>query len=372
MPVKTLIVDDSPTYRSLLGRSLRAIPQIEIIGKAPNGQVALQQIQKTTIDLVTLDVEMPVMDGLETLRQLKQLGFKGKVVMVSGLSDQARELTIQCLHLGAIDFVLKPQEDKIQDNLNTLTHTFKELVQQAFPQIGYRVEPSEEARSPVTSTGSGVPEGPPVPRSAFPGKTLQRPLMPQALIARPPALVAIGISTGGPKALGVVIDGLKAPRPFPIVVVQHMPPKFTKSLSENLNLRTSMAVKEASGGDPLQANTIYIAPGGLHLEVERANCLMLTVNKKPPVNSCRPSVDVLFFSLARQFRAGEVAALVMTGMGRDGATGAAHLTRQGIFVGVQSEASCTVFGMPRTVMEEGSYHKVFDLNDIAPFLNDLG
>jgi len=354
LTLKALIVDDMATYRSIIERSLNQIEGIEVAGKASNGKKALDFLEQNEVDVITLDVEMPVMDGLATLKALRERRCKADVIMLSGLSDQAAQLTIQCLQLGALDFVLKPQTASFVENQNQLVESLQSIIASV----------ARRSRAPGRRRrGFDQPRPAPTPRIR-PAPTAAAPP-----IARPKALL-IGVSTGGPKALSQVFDQLEGPLPFPILIVQHMPPKFTRTLANSLDLKSKVRVVEAADGDVIQNNTAYIAPGGFHMFMLKDEDFGMVVglNEDAPVNSCRPSVDVLFRSAAPFYRPGEILALIMTGMGRDGADGAAELRRTGAYIVAQSAETCTIYGMPKAIEELGLQHETLDLEEIAPFI----
>ena len=360
MTLRVLIVDDMATYRSIISRSLSQISNVEVVGKVSNGKKALEFLDNNPVDLITLDVEMPIMDGLATLKELRKRRDSADVVMLSGLSDQAASLTIKCLELGAIDFVLKPQTASFVENQNQLVERLTEITSTLDRKRKFSRRPTPRTTTKVVSKPTIKQTAAPVARSSSASRlTLSR-----------PRIVLIGISTGGPKALAEVFEQLKGPLPFPILIVQHMPPKFTASLAENLNRKSNIEVVEASDGDVVQNNTAYIAPGGFHLYLlkEEDFGTVLATNTDPPVNSCRPAVDVLFQSAAGHYKSGEVLAIIMTGMGKDGADGCVALKKMGGYVVTQSEESCTIYGMPKSVEDLGIQDEVIDLKDIAPFI----
>jgi len=356
--LRTLIVDDSATYRTVISRSLRAIEGVQVLGKASNGKQALFFLEHHEVDLITLDVQMPEMDGLETLKELKKKGFKKPIIMLSGLSDQARDLTIKCLQLGALDFILKPDNTDVRENQKLLRSKL-EMIINDLSQSGHSSQKTHGLSSLRRRVTAPIPS------------QIQQSRVPKPSIFKRPQLLMIGISTGGPRALNEVLTQLKPRLNFPILIVQHMPPKFTKSLAENLNQKCDLEVKEAEGGEEILPGHIYLAPGGFHMEINKTNKLNLILNKKPPVNSCRPSVDTLLLSASGLFNRGEVVVLIMTGMGRDGADGCAQLIHEGTFVAIQAEQSCTVYGMPRSVAEEGNYNEILELDEIPGFINSL-
>ncbi len=390
MTTRVLIVEDMATYRTIIARCLSEIEGVEVVGRASNGQKALEFLETNEVDFITLDVEMPVMDGLATLKELRNRRINVDVVMLSGLSEQAAQLTIQCLELGAVDFVLKPQTASFVENQNQLVQHLKSIMgnvrrksllfrrRSSFPPPTPAPSPPSHGASPrpnrpslaeraaaAAAAAAASPPAPSAPARPAPRKS--------SLGLKKPKVLLIGVSTGGPRALATVFENLKGPLPFPIMIVQHMPPKFTKSLADSLDKKGTIPVVEAADGDVLEHNKAYIAPGGYHMCIERDEDfgLVVALNQDPPVNSCRPSVDVLFNSVVPLFQSGDVVALIMTGMGRDGADGAEALSRAGAFIGTQSEDSCTIYGMPKAVEDLAIQDEVFDLDDIAPFIIKL-
>lgn len=378
MSLKVLIVEDMATYRTIIARSMAEISGVEVVGKVSNGKKALDFLDSNEVDFITLDVEMPIMDGLSTLKELKKRRINVPVVMLSGLSEQAAQLTIQCLELGAIDFVLKPQTASFVENQNQLIQHLKSIIANVKRKPLFAKRPLRSSRTSSTTSTSSTPttaarplrRKPLKPKATSALKSVRKPKMG---MVRPKVLL-IGVSTGGPKALAEVFENLKGPLNFPVLIVQHMPPKFTKSLADSLNRKGTIPVVEAVDGDVLENNKAYIAPGGFHmfLEKEEDFGLILAMNQEPPVNSCRPSVDVLFKSAISYFKAGEIATLIMTGMGRDGADGAEALHNAGNHIAIQSEDTCTIFGMPKAVEDLGIQDEVIDLQDIAPWISKLG
>jgi two-component system, chemotaxis family, protein-glutamate methylesterase/glutaminase len=341
--VRVLVVDDSMLFRKVVRDALGAEPAIEIVGSAADGRAALEKIDALKPDVITLDLEMPEVDGLGVLRQLRQRSHSPGVIVVSAFTDAGAALTNQALRLGAFDFVLKPSGANINDNR-------ERLATDLLPKIRLLAERRqlvlEQARRPA-------------PAEAAPAKASE------SWPERPPKLVAIGISTGGPSALHEMLPRLPADLPVPVVIVQHMPPKFTRSLADDLDRRSNVHVKEAAAGDRLQAGTVYIAPGGQQMKVEAlAHGLAVRITDDPPEKCCKPSVDYLFRSLAEQVGA-RVLAVIMTGMGDDGFVGCQLLKERGAHVLAQDAASCVVYGMPRQVIEHGLADVVRPLDGIA-------
>jgi len=343
-PIRVLVVDDTAIYRKIVSDVLEAMPGIEVVGRAGNGQIALSQIVSAQPHLVTLDVEMPVMDGLETLRQIQQRNLQVGVIMLSALTTQHAAATVQALELGALDFVLKPTSGNWNDN----TARLRDLLGCRVLSLG-RMEQSRRAMRRVVA---------PKANAAVPPRPLQTtppaaPVLAPILATVAPQAVVVGISTGGPAALQHFLPALPADLAVPLLIVQHMPPVFTRSLADDLNRRCQLTVCEAAHGQVLQPGFAYIAPGGKQMKMVRVNgVLQVAITDDPHENSCRPSVDYLFRS-ATQVCGGRIAAVIMTGMGTDGAAGCRLVRQQGGTVLAQDEASCVVYGMPRQPIEEG-------------------
>ncbi|CAM2006589.1 chemotaxis-specific protein-glutamate methyltransferase CheB [Acanthopleuribacter pedis] len=386
---RVLIVEDMATYRTIIARSLAEIDDTKVVGRVSNGKKALDFLEKNEVDLITLDVEMPIMDGLATLKELRKRRLHIDVVMLSGLTDQAASLTIKCLELGAVDFVLKPATNSFAENQKLLVDSLSAIIANLRRRAAFRSRFKSNQR---TKTSAPPASGTPSRRTSLlkdkpAGSTSSAPAAPApSQEAKPatgfrrrlslprPKLLLIGVSTGGPKALSEVFDHLRGPLPFPILIVQHMPPKFTKSLADSLNRKTDIEVSEAMDGDLVKPNCAYIAPGGYHMVLMKDEDFgyILATNQTPPVNSCRPSVDVLFDSVQPFFNQGEIAALIMTGMGRDGADSCERLHKKRHYIMSQSAETCTIYGMPKAVEDLGLPDQVLDLEDIAPTIMKLG
>ncbi|HEX4792925.1 MAG TPA: chemotaxis response regulator protein-glutamate methylesterase [Humisphaera sp.] len=342
--VSLLIVDDSRLFRSALEEALRGQPGITVIGSVFNGAKAIEFIRNTPPDLVTLDVEMPGMDGLQTLEQIQAFNAGRPpaqmvgVIMVSSFTRRGEQVTIKALQAGAFDFIAKPSGESAQANLATLRDELLAKIR-AFSASRRRAVGGSNFRPP-----------PP---------------------ARPPAFkrtrvraVVIGASTGGPRALSEMLPALCQVVDLPILIVQHMPQGFTRSLAESLARQTGRQVVEASDGMALEKSTVYIAPGAKHMLLRGTAALpIVALNEQPPENGCRPSADVLFRSAAAVF-GGEVIALILTGMGRDGTAGLGAIRRAGGHVVAQDEASSVVWGMPGSAVEAGVVDEVHTLRDI--------
>jgi len=340
--LRVLIVDDTLVYRRILSEVVEALPDAVLVGTAPHGRLALSRLEQTPAE----------MDGLETLRSIRRAFPGTSVIMVSGTNLSSAEITLQCLEQGALDFVHKPEGASAADSREALLAMLRPL----FRHVRTRVNLFRGSGMPVSTPADLEPVRPADPALAPAPAPPPRP----ARLPPPPEridIVAIGVSTGGPNALGEVIPRLPADFPVPVLLVQHMPPVFTASLAEHLDQRSRLRVREARDGEPVLPGTVLIAPGGRHMVVRRSPdpaggpaCAIVGINDQPPVNSCRPSVDVLFRSLASQYD-GNMLAVVMTGMGSDGCEGVRAMKRRGCLCLTQTEASCVVYGMPLAVDE---------------------
>lgn len=341
-PIRILVVDDSTVIRKVLCDSLSVDPAIEVAGTAANGHIALSKIGQLNPDLVTLDIEMPVMNGLETLAEIRKVHPRLPVIMFSTLTERGAASTLEALALGASDYVTKPS--------NT----------------GSPVEAADRVRADLLPKikalcGRREVASPKIPAAVPPVRAI-----PRSVTAERVDVLAIGTSTGGPNALGVVIPSLPADLPVPVVIVQHMPPIFTRLLAERLSANSHIRVREAEAGKLLEPGTAWIAPGNYHLVVERQGPgFYIGLNQEPLENSCRPAVDVLFRSVARTYGA-HTLAVVMTGMGADGLTGSRLIREQGSEVIVQDEATSVVWGMPGAVAASGEADGVYPLNLLGP------
>ena len=361
---RILIVDDSTVMRSLLRAVVCADAGLEVAGTAADGASALNVIPILRPDLILLDVEMPVMDGLATLGELRRRGHKMPVIMCSSLTQRGAKVTLEALAGGASDYVAKPAG-----------HASREAAIRALGQdLVARIHAlTGQAQGQAQGQSQGQPQG--QARPAFPGAARAPLMLPMAPppkaqpISSLPAVLAIGVSTGGPAALDILLPSLPGNFPLPVLVVQHMPELFTSLFAERLDGRCKLRVREASEGDQVRAGTIYIARGNWHMEVQAASRgglpATLHLNQGPLENHCRPAVDVLFRSAAAVYGAG-VLAVVLTGMGSDGMLGCRAIRDHGGAVLAQDQASSTVWGMPGAVTNAGLAHRVLGLNDIAP------
>ena len=343
-PIRVLAVDDSVVIRKILTDALSADPELEIVGTAPDGRIAVAKIPQTNPDLITMDVEMPVMNGLEALAEIRKQYPKLPVIMFSTLTERGASATLEALSLGASDYVTKPSN--VGSPLAAIARVRLELIPKIkalCPRLVSVAKPSPKlSLSPVRVT---------VPVQARPRQRID--------------VLAIGTSTGGPNALATVIPALPADLAVPVVIVQHMPPIFTRLLAERLSTHSRIRVVEAESGQVLRPGTAWIAPGDYHMTLRRSGGdVSIELNQNPPENSCRPSVDVLFRSVA-QLYGSHALGLVMTGMGADGVRGSERIREAGSEVIVQDEASSVVWGMPGMVAAAGQADGIYPLDALA-------
>ncbi len=342
--IRILIVDDSAVVRRVLADSLASDPEIAVVGTAANGIQALSKIRETNPDLVTLDIEMPEMDGLQTLDEIRKLYPKLPVIMFSTLTERGAAQTLDALARGASDYVTKPGGWAGSGRPNEQVR--EELIQKIKALCVVR------GRGPIAQL------------AIAPLKTL-RPLRPLQSLQPRIDLVAIGSSTGGPSALTSLISQLPADFPVPVVIVQHMPPLFTRLFAERLNTLSPLAVREGEEGQRLERGQVWIAPGEHHMTVMRkGNEFVLGINREAQENSCRPAVDVLFRTAAQTFGA-SVLGVVLTGMGTDGTRGAAAVREAGGEIIAQDEASSVVWGMPGSVVAARLADRVCSLDQMG-------
>jgi two-component system chemotaxis response regulator CheB len=343
--IRVLVVDDSIVVRKVITTELNGEPDIEVIGTASNGSIALQRLTQLNPDLVILDIEMPDMDGLTALRRMRQTHPKTRVIMFSSLTEKGAKETLEALALGASDYFAKPT------GAGGLAET-QRLIRES-------LAPSIRALCPLKSVGSAALSG-----SLLPSRGTDTFARSTARLDRVD-IVAIGASTGGPNALADLFATLPADFPVPIVIVQHMPPMFTKLLGERLARLSPIGTSEATGGEELLPRRALIAPGDQHMVVVRdglKNRVML--HREPPENSCRPAVDPLFRSVASLYGPRSLG-VILTGMGKDGLRGSQAIDTAGGQILAQDEASSVVWGMPGFVAKAGIADKVLPLSEIG-------
>ena len=360
MSLRALVVDDAVFFRRVLSDALASLPGVEVVGSAANGRLALQKVRDLRPDLVTLDIEMPEMDGVAVLDELRRNGEIVEVIVVSAVSRRGGQLTLRALGKGAIDFITKPEGPSPEQNRESLIRELTPLVR----AITNRLEIRTILRSGPAAALARVPLPMPAPLVADLGDVTGR--MQRLSGLAKPEMVLIGVSTGGPVALSRLLPAIPGDIGVPILIVQHMPAVFTQALADDLNSKCAVRVREGVHGELPQPNVAYIAPGGRHMRLGLApdGKPFIQITDDPPENNCRPAVDYLFRSAARLFP-GRAVAVILTGMGSDGTIGLRLLKRNGCFVIAQDEASCVIYGMPRAAVEAGATDVVLPLDAIA-------
>jgi two-component system chemotaxis response regulator CheB len=347
-----LIIDDSTVFRTQIRRALSDLPDVEVVGSASSGRIALQMLEQKPADLVTLDLNMADMNGLETLHEIRRRGLPVRVLVFAAKSARSAEETLEALRGGADDFVLKPGGDTL-----SLEHALEQVRGELVPKIR---QFSGTARAPRPHAGSKPPPAAATSTSA--------PYRTRDMSAMRAAVVVVASSTGGPSALEALFASLPRPPRAPILVAQHMPETFTRFLARRLEDVSGVTCREAVNGEPLAPGTIYVAPGNFHMQVRTtAAGSRIMLDQGPRVNSVRPAADLLFRSVAELY-GDTCAGFVLTGMGADGLEGARRIKERGGGVMIQSRESCVVWGMPAAVHAAGAFDKMGDLQDCAAVL----
>ncbi len=354
-PIRVMVVDDSVVVRKIVTDVLSEDPDIEVVGTAVNGRTAVTKLDQLRPDLITMDIEMPEMDGIEAVRAIRG-GVGGRersrvpIIMFSTLTERGASATLDALSAGANDYVTKPA------NVGSVGQSMESVREQLVPRIKVLTG------RPVAPLRAAAPAPPP------------RPAAPRTGPGKKPAVLVIGSSTGGPEALARVLPQLPANLPVPVLVVQHMPPVFTRQFAQRLDRLCALRVVEASDGSPLLPGVVHLAPGDHHLVVRSTGsrtgrqALHTGLNQGPPENFCRPAVDPLFRSAVAAFD-GAVLAVVLTGMGSDGRNGAGEIRAAGGTVLVQDQSSSVVWGMPGAVSQAGYADEVLPLDRIPEAIN---
>jgi two-component system chemotaxis response regulator CheB len=340
--IRVLVVDDSLFMRRMMSDLLSRDPELEVVGTARDGQEGLEQARQLKPDVITLDVEMPVMDGITMLERL-MAEQPTPVVMVSSLTQEGAEITLRCLERGAVDFVPKPS-GAVSLDLYKVSSQIIEKVKAAARVPRHRLTLTQGQRLPTHQDGGRKPSG-----------------LPHRERGDAP-LVVIGASTGGPRALSTLISQLPQELVAPMLIIQHMPEGFTRSFAERLDRLSHLHVREAQEGDRLQPGIAYLAPGGVHLRLQPDGRLHLS--QEPPLHGVRPAVDITLLSIAEHYR-GKVVVAILTGMGSDGAMGVRMLHAKGARILAEDESSCVVFGMPRAAIQTGCVHRVVPIEQMA-------
>lgn len=363
--IRVMIVDDSLVIRGLISRWLDALPDIEVVASCRNGKDAVDRVEKTPVDVVILDIEMPVMDGLTALPKILKASPDTKVVMASTLTRRNADISIRAMTMGASDYVPKPESMRGGDPAADFHHDLVEKVRTLGAIARGRRAPAKDAAAKDPATAN---------KAAPTSPLLKQPdqLTLQKASTVPPRILAIGSSTGGPKALLDVLSALSPSlKDIPVVITQHMPATFTSILAEHIAGATKRPTCEGETGMVLEPGHIYVAPGGHHmlLESKGAN-VTIRLDDSPPINFCRPAVDPMMESLIPIYNSA-ILACILTGMGHDGRDGCAKVQAKGGTVIAQDERTSVVWGMPGAVALAGVCHKVLPLKDIGPTLSKL-
>jgi two-component system chemotaxis response regulator CheB len=346
-PVSVMVVDDSAIVRGLITRTLKGDPRIDVVASCSNGEMAVVQAAKRPLDVVILDIEMPVMDGLTALPKLQQANPGARIIMASTLTQRNAAVSLRAMALGAADYIAKPTTDRL--NANEEFH--RDLI--------LKVIALGQSKRPKPSPGA----------SAQPVAKLN--MAARGKVMRPPRIIAIGSSTGGPQALLALLGALSPKVSCPIVIAQHMPATFTTVLAQHIERASGRPTSEAATGMEIKPGHIYLAPGDYHFEVVREGAgFAARLSQTPPQNFCRPSVDPLFRSVAQLFGA-DSCAIMLTGMGSDGCGGAKAIAAAGSPVIAQDEATSVVWGMPGAVAQAGICSAILPLPKIAGHVASL-
>ncbi len=363
--MKVLIVDDSLVFRSQIKRAIEEVSIVEHVDLASNGKLAIQKMGFTKYDLVILDVEMPELDGIATLKEMKAKHFSGRVIMFSSSTARAAEATLQALSLGASDFITKPS------NVANFDAAFEAIKNDLIPKA-FELAPDQE-KKPALRQASGSDlaarggDSIVFPTIFEPSSTWHK----ADLNIIKPKIIVVGSSTGGPVALRDFLAHVKPPLPVPIVIVQHMPPIFTTTLAQNIARQTGVDCKEAVDGEILESDRIYIAPGDYHLHLfQHESWIRVRLDQAEKRNSVRPAVDYLFESAAKIYGR-HVLGWVLTGMGQDGLMGAKAIKDQGGCLNIQDKESSVVWGMPGTIFQHDCYDYVLPIKECASTLEKI-
>ena len=358
-PLRVLVVDDTVIYRKIVSDLLDELPGVEVVGTANNGKIAMSKIASLKPDILTLDIEMPEMNGLDVLERMRVEAPEVGAIVLSTLTHKGGDLTMQALELGAFDFITKPQNGSMEENRKEIKNAINSMLK-AFIR---RQEIKNILKGKIS-----VIQGPSKKEVKRGSDSVVK--RRKAVVGRKGTraeIVGIGVSTGGPKALSQMMPKIPPDIDVPILIVQHMPPIFTRSLARNLDSKCSIEVKEAVDGESVQPNKAFIAPGGKQMKVvagaDGINRI-IRITDDPPENSCKPSIDYLFRSIAQHF-VGRSAGVIMTGMGSDGSLGLQLMKKNGSLIIAQNEETCVVYGMPKKPIEDGIVDVIAPLDRIA-------
>lgn len=375
--MRVMVVDDTIVFRKIISDALEGIPGVEVVGKAGNGKIALMRIKDLQPDIITLDIEMPEMNGIEVLEVIKREKIDVGVIVLSAVTVKGGDMTVKALQLGAFDFITKPESGTAAENRAAIRDKLSPMIsaweQKSKREIRYQdkkeikqVYVKKDISVKKIVTGGRSDAYTPVSLVDLGTYIHKIPFLKKSEI------VIIGVSTGGPSALGEMLPKISEGIGVPILIVQHMPPLFTQSLARSLDSKCQIEVKEAEDGEKLVPGTAYIAPGGKQMKISTTAdgiSHLIRITDDPPENNCKPAVDYMFRSVVSCFP-GKITAVVMTGMGNDGTTGMRLIKRHGGVSMVQDEKSCVVYGMPMEVVKAGAADLLLPLDMISDAIEE--
>lgn len=376
--MKIMVVDDTIVFRKIISDALLEIPDVEVVGKAGNGKMALMRIKDLQPDIITLDIEMPEMNGIEVLEVIRREKIDVGVIVLSAFTVKGGDMTVKALQLGAFDFITKPDGGTASENKAAIKNTLLPIISAWDQKNKHKNIQKNKQTVESTAVQKVIPEK----KSVFGTKPAA--YTPSSLadlgtfihkipFVKNPEIVVIGVSTGGPAALGEMLPKISANIGVPVLIVQHMPPLFTQSLAKSLNKKCQINVKEAEEGETLVSGTAYIAPGGKQMKISATadgNDHLIRITDDPPENNCKPSVDYMFRSVV-SFFPGKITAVIMTGMGSDGVVGLRLIKRHGGISIAQDENSCVVYGMPMEAVKAGAADLVLPLDMIPDAIEKI-
>lgn len=369
MSIRVVVIDDSVVIRRLVVQALETDPDIEVVATGANGKLGIARVEQHQPDAITMDIEMPEMNGVDAVRELRKKGSRTPIIMFSTLTERGATATLDALTAGASDYVTKPS------NVGSLHESLKVVADQLIPKIKALVP--HKATTRTTRGGVTKRPGSPVAPGQLAQATAHASFRQSSVTTRtdehphPIRAVVVGSSTGGPEALSTMIKSLSQPLPVPMIITQHMPPVFTRQLAARLDRLTPNTVSEASDRARLAPGHIYIAPGDYHLELSyHDNGVYTRLTQGPPVNFCRPSVDVMFRS-AHTVYGPELLSVILTGMGSDGKNGAGDIAQAGGTVIVQDQQTSVVWGMPGATATAGYAHRILPIAEIGPAIQAI-
>jgi two-component system chemotaxis response regulator CheB len=359
-PLRILVVDDTVVYRKAVSDILAEIPGVEVVGTANNGKIAMMKIASLKPDLLTLDIEMPEMNGLDVLKAIKTEELNVGAIVLSTLTHKGGDLTIKALELGAFDYITKPETGSIEESKKEIKRSLSLLLKGFSRHLEVKnILKGTKLTSNLYPSAGQSPASATKKYNVTPTRSSKKKANAE--------IIGIGVSTGGPKALSEMMPMIPADINVPILIVQHMPALFTSSLAKSLDDHCAIKVKEAEDGEVIRPNVAFLAPGGRQMKVvASADGLnrILRITDDPPENSCKPSVDYLFRSIAEHY-VGRSAGVIMTGMGSDGTQGLRMMKRNGSYIIAQDETSCIIFGMPKKPIDEGIVDVITPLDRLA-------